>query len=81
MEAVAAYRSQSQSDGSGLETVPSRPDFKRLLKARAVWFRAMVHAAFGEPFLAPGPVPLHELPGIGDPDRAQGDLPPYCTMC
>jgi LmbE family N-acetylglucosaminyl deacetylase len=81
MEAVAAYTSQFQSDGSGLETALSRPDFTRFLKARALWFGAMIGAAYGEPFLTPGSVPLHELPGIGDPDRAQGDLPPYCTMC
>jgi len=80
MEAVAAYRSQFQSDGSGLETALNRPDFKRFLKARALWFGAMIGAAYGEPFLTPGPVPLHGLPGIGDPDRAQGDLPPYCMV-
>jgi hypothetical protein len=70
LKAVAAYRSQSQSDGSGLETALGRPDFTRFLKARALSFGAIVGAACGEPFLTPSPVPLHELPGIGDPDRA-----------
>ena len=41
----------------------------------------LIWPAYGKAFLTPRPVPLHELPGLGNPDRAQGDLPPYCTMC
>ena len=56
MKAVAAYRSQFQSDSSGLETALSRPDFTCFLKARALWFGAMIGAPYGEPFLTPAPV-------------------------
>ncbi len=80
MEALAAYRSQFQSEGSGLETAISRPEFMRFLEARAIWFGAMIGAAYGEPFLTPGPVPLGELPGIDGPLRGPGDLPPYRVL-
>ncbi len=80
MAVVAAYRGQFQAEDSGVETALSRPEFMRFLEARAVWFGAMIGAAYGEPFLTPGPVPLRQLPGTGSPVRAQGALPPYCML-
>ena len=79
MLAVAAYKSQFQSDGSGFETAISRPDFMNHLTARAGWFGAMIGAAYGEAFYLPGPVPLGELPGLSDPGLPFGELPSYKT--
>ena len=77
MAAVTAYQSQFQPDGSGFETAISRPDFLRLFTTRAVWFGAMIGAAYGEAFYLPGPVPAHELPGLSNPPSPFGELPAY----
>jgi bacillithiol biosynthesis deacetylase BshB1 len=77
MAAITAYQSQFQFDGSGLETAISRPGFLRQLEAQAIWFGAMIGAAYGEALYLPGPVPLHELPGLDGPARPAGELPAY----
>jgi len=77
MASVTAYKSQFQADGSGPETAISRPDFLRLVEARAIYFGAMIGAAYGEPFYQPGPVSLPELPGLADPPLPPGELPSY----
>ena len=75
--AVTAYKSQFQTDGSGLKTAISRPDFLRLVEARAIYFGAMIGAAYGEAFYLPGPVPLPGLPGLTKPPPPSGELPAY----
>lgn len=77
MAALAAYKSQFEADGSGLETAISRSDFLRMIEARAIYFGAMIGAAYAEPFYFPGPVPLPELPGLTTPSLPPGQLPPY----
>lgn len=77
MAAVTAYKSQFQADGSGPETAISRPDFLRLVEARAIFFGAMIGSTYGEAFYLPGPVPLSELPGLTDPPLPPGELPAY----
>jgi bacillithiol biosynthesis deacetylase BshB1 len=77
MAALAAYKSQFQSDGGGIETAISRPDFLRLLEARSIYFGAMIGATYGEAFYLPGPVPVPELPGLSDPPLPPGALPSY----
>ena len=49
-------------------------------KARAQWFGTMVGADGGGSLLTPHLALLHELPGIGDTDQTQGDLPLYCMI-
>ena len=75
--AIAAYQSQFQFDGAGLETAISRPDFLRLLEARAIWLGAMIGVSHGEGFYLPGPVPLRELPGLNGAPPPPGELPAY----
>jgi bacillithiol biosynthesis deacetylase BshB1 len=77
MAAVAAYESQFEAGGNGLETALSRPDFIRSVKARAIYYGAMIGAAYGEPFYSPGPVSLGEFPGLINPPPPTGELPPY----
>ncbi len=77
MAAITAYKSQFQSDGSGPETAISRPHFLRLVEARAVWFGAMIGAAYGEAFHLPGPVSVRGLPGLTEPPPPPDELPPY----
>ncbi len=74
---LKGYRSQFKSDGKGLETVLSRPEFLRIIEARSLWFGAMIGATYGEPFLTPGPVPLLQLPGLDFTPVTKGHLPPY----
>ncbi len=77
IEVVAAYMSQLQSKGNGLETALSRPEYMRFIRARAIYYGAMIGAAYGEPFYSLGPVPLREFPGLTDPPLPSGELPPY----
>jgi len=77
MAVVAAYRSQIQAEGSGLETALSRPEYMRFIKARAIYYGAMIGAGYGEPFYSPGPAPLCGLPGLTGPPSPPGELPPY----
>jgi bacillithiol biosynthesis deacetylase BshB1 len=77
MAAVAAYRSQIQAEGSGLETALSRPEYMRFIKARAIYYGVMIGAGYGEAFYSPGPVPLRGLPGLTGPPSPPGELPPY----
>jgi bacillithiol biosynthesis deacetylase BshB1 len=77
MAAITVYQSQFQMDDGGAETAISRPDFLRLVEARAIYFGAMIGAAYGEAFYLPGPVPLPELPGLTKPPPSSGELPPY----
>jgi hypothetical protein len=79
MAAVTAYGSQFQfhSTENGPETVISQPEFLRLVEARAIYYGAMVGAAYGEPFYMLGPVPLREFPDLIDPHLLSGELPPY----
>lgn len=77
MAAVRAYASQFQAARAEATTALSRPDFRRFLEARAIYFGAMIGAAYGEAFYLPGPAPLHHLPGLHNPPPAPGALPPY----
>lgn len=74
---MTAYASQFHSEEDGPETVISRPSFLRLVEARAIYYGAMVGAAYGEPFYMPGPVPLREFPGLTGPHLLPGELPTY----
>lgn len=77
MEAILAYQSQFQSSEDGIATAISEPGFLKLVEARAIWFGAMIGAAYGEPYHMPGPVPVYELLDTlpaADPDK---NLPPY----
>lgn len=76
MAALLAYRSQFQAAGHDPPTAISRPDFTRFLEARAIYFGAMIGAAYGEAFYLPGPLPLRQIPGL-DPSPSPGGLPPY----
>lgn len=78
MSVLTAYESQFQYDGKGTQTVLSQPEFMRFINARAVWFGAMIGTAFGEPFLSPGPVGLHRLPGMNGFPRREKRGPAYC---
>jgi bacillithiol biosynthesis deacetylase BshB1 len=77
LAAINAYESQFHSTDAGFKTAISEPNFMRFIEARAIWFGAMIGAAFGEAFYMPGPVPLAELPGLADPRPVEGALPPY----
>ncbi len=77
LAAITAYQSQFQAGQSGPETAISRPDFLRLVEARAIFLGAMIGVAYGEAFYLPGPVPARELPGLDDPPLPEGQLPPF----
>lgn len=77
MAAVLAYRSQFLAEEDESPTALSRPDFKRFLEARAIYFGAMIGAAYGEAFYLPGPLPLRQMPGLSGAPPAAGALPPY----
>lgn len=77
MAAVMAYASQFHAAENGPGTTISRPEFLRLVEARAIYYGAMIGAAYGEPFYMPGPVPLREFPGLSGTRRAPGELPAY----
>ncbi|MCP4544103.1 MAG: bacillithiol biosynthesis deacetylase BshB1 [Chloroflexi bacterium] len=86
MAAVMAYASQFHSGlavhdkcstENGPDTVISQPSFLRFVEARAIYYGAMVGAAYGEPFYMPGPVPLREFPNLVDPRPLPGKLPAY----
>lgn len=62
MEILKEYKSQLQSDGYGMKTAISQPQFLQFLKIRAKWFGAMIGVPYGEPFFSYGPVPLKEFP-------------------
>jgi len=76
MEAIKAYQTQFQSSEDGIRTAISEPGFLKLMEARAIWFGAMIGAAYGEPYYMPGPVPVVEFP---DTTSSVSDktLPPY----
>ncbi len=77
MAAVAAYQSQFLPDGGEFETAISQPEFLRFIEARAIVLGAMIGAAYGEAFYLPGPVPLHELPGLSNAPPPPGELTSY----
>ena len=77
LEAITTYRSQFQSSEGGIRTAISEPGFLRLVEARAIWFGAMIGAAYGEPYYMPGPVPLVELPDMRASSVSDETLPPY----
>ncbi len=81
MEAIRAYQTQFRSSEDGIATALSQPGFLKFVEARAIWFGAMIGAAYGEPYYMPGPVPMAELPGaIAPSDFDEADnkpLPPY----
>lgn len=77
MAAVTAYASQFHSEENEPKTVISQPSFLRLVEARAIYYGAMIGTAYGEPFYMPGPVPLHEFPGLTGPHLPPGELPTY----
>lgn len=76
MAAVRAYQSQFQAETDGPATALSQPEFLRAVEARAIWFGAMIGAAYGEPFFSTGPVPQKTFPGLEASPRADL-LPPY----
>jgi N-acetylglucosamine malate deacetylase 1 len=78
MAAVLAYESQFGSTKDKLQTALSQVGFIRVQEARAIWFGAMIGAAYGEPFLSSGPVPSHGLPGLDGPE--QDGVLAYTTM-
>ena len=77
MAAVTAYQSQFQPDGGESQTAISRPGFLRFIEAQAIVFGAMIGVAYGEAFYLPGPLPLRELPGLGNAPSPPGELPSY----
>lgn len=77
MEAIKAYQSQFESSENGIKTAISDPGFLKLVEARAVWFGAMIGAAYGEPYYMPGPVPVAELPDLTTSPVSDKTLPPY----
>jgi len=76
MEAIKAYQTQFQSSEDGIRTAISEPGFLKFVEARAIWFGAMIGAAYGEPYYMPGPVPVVELPGATS-SVSDKTLPPY----
>ncbi|MCX6000033.1 MAG: bacillithiol biosynthesis deacetylase BshB1 [Chloroflexi bacterium] len=80
MDVLMSYSSQFQSDGPGLQTALSRPEFMRFIEARAIWFGAMIGANYGEPFVLAGPVPTRGLPGMDDVSPRKSDLPPFSML-
>jgi N-acetylglucosamine malate deacetylase 1 len=77
MTAITAYQSQFKLEKGKSPTAISRPDFLRFIEAQAVVFGAMIGASYGEAFYLSGPVPLRELPGLGNAPILPGELPPY----
>ena len=77
--AIQAYASQF-SPTAGTATALSGSAFLRMIEARAIHYGSMVGARFGEPFHAPGPLPMTALPGLELPHRREGDLPPYAMF-
>jgi N-acetylglucosamine malate deacetylase 1 len=77
MEAIRAYQTQFQSSEEGIHTAISEPGFLKLVEARAIWFGAMIGAAYGEPYYMPGPVPVAELSNITAYSISDMTLPPY----
>jgi N-acetylglucosamine malate deacetylase 1 len=77
MEAIKAYQTQFKSSEEGIRTAISEPGFLKLMEARAIWFGAMIGAAYGEPYYMPGPVPVAELPDITASSISDMTLPPY----
>jgi bacillithiol biosynthesis deacetylase BshB1 len=77
LEAIMAYQTQFQSSEDGVQTAISEPGFLKLMEARAIWFGAMIGAAYGEPYHTSGPVPVVELPDARTPSISAKRLPPY----
>ena len=77
MAAVEAYWSQVSSEGGGLATALSRPEYLRFVKAQGIYYGAMIGVAYGEPYYSPGPVPLYDLPGLACASPPSGELPGY----
>ena len=63
------YESQLSRDGDVVPTPVNDARFRDALRARAVWFGAMVGVAYGEPFRVDGPLLLNELPQYGGVPR------------
>ncbi len=74
--AIQAYSSQFLADAPGVSTAISRPEFIRLIEARAVWYGAMIGAEYGEPFLMQGPIGLGGLP-LSPDNQSQDGIPGY----
>ena len=77
LKAIKAYQTQFESSEDGIRTAISEPGFLKLAEARAIWFGAMIGAAYGEPYYMPGPVPMVELPGAMTSSDSGKKLPPY----
>lgn len=77
LAAVSAYRSQFSADRPGDPTELSTGAFLRAVEARAVVHGAMIGAAYGEPFLAAGPLYMSALPLAG---AAAPEGPPTYRM-
>ena len=59
---LEVYESQLSRGGGVVPTPVNHGRFRDALRARAVWFGAMVGVAYGEPFLLEGPLLLDGLP-------------------
>ncbi len=75
LAALAAYRSQFSTDFLGNLTELSTGSFLRVVEARAVVHGAMIGVAYGEPYLAAGPLGMKALP-LADAPESDGP-PPY----
>jgi hypothetical protein len=49
-----------------------------VVEARAIWFGAMIGAAYGEAFFSPGSVPQDGFPGLAD--LSQPGSPPFYKL-
>jgi N-acetylglucosamine malate deacetylase 1 len=77
LEAIKAYQTQFGPSEDGIQTAISEPGFLKLMEARAIWFGAMIGAAYGEPYYMAGPVPVDELPDAMTTSVSDKTLPPY----
>ena len=77
LEAIRAYQTQFRSSEDGIATAISEPGFLKFVEARAIWFGAMIGAAYGEPYYMPGPVPVYELLNTMPSSEEDKTLPPY----
>jgi N-acetylglucosamine malate deacetylase 1 len=66
MAAIEAFASQFKPTDNDAKATPlSQPDFLRFIEARAIYFGAMIGAAYGEAFYSLGPLAMGGFPGVG----------------
>jgi bacillithiol biosynthesis deacetylase BshB1 len=66
MAAIEAFASQFKpaTESEDKATVLNQPNFLRFIEARAIYFGAMIGAAYGEAFYALGPLAMGGFPGV-----------------